>query len=474
MMESRLARWVFLVAVSLLLVDAASAQQNEDQPAKPSVLTPPNSVEAKNGSGEPSQDPPGFLMPNGKRLRVRLAFMAVYGGDSAQAELGFSRQGRIGYATVTLEGELSHRVSYRVALNPIDDTRPLPACGETNYFYPNSPGVFGMGPNVPCNAEGNRRVDLYKYVAVDNLLQQGPLREGYMDLSVTRATRVRFGRFVLPIGLGWEEVGSFTSKDSTRIQRINAEADFGLMMTWAARRGGRRVGGADLATVLGDGHRNADYNYFYFEDPTLSSKATLTTFVSGSFSPLESIEVRGAFKHGFTGSKVERLPTYWASKRRDDAMVVSARYRPIRHASVFGEWARYTWGPTQTSAELLGVDAAPILKRGYYVGMDIGVPLTQHIRLGTTITREELSRDDSLVKWLASQDLYRVSLGKKDRGTIVRLQLVLDENLTIGAYRNLDSTPFPWISGIVPVAGPGAFAGPGTDKWGVVMGLRLQ
>ena len=101
--------------------------------------------------------------------------------------------------------------------------------------------------------------------------------------------------------------------------------------------------------------------------------------------------------------------------------VAGAKVQLHSTLSVFGEYARYVWGPTATSAELLGVDPEPIVKPGYYVGGTFEVPVTSRARAGVTVTREEISRDDSLVKYLAANGLYGVALGKKDRGTIARV-----------------------------------------------------
>jgi hypothetical protein len=225
--------------------------------------------------------------------------------------------------------------------------------------------------------------------------------------------------------------------------------------------------------VLGDGHRNTDYNYFYFADPSLDSKGKLSALGTATYSPVRSVELRGSFKYGVTGSRVERLPSIWATKHNDDAIIASGRYQPVKFASVFGEWARYTWGPTDSAAGVLHIDPAPILKSGYYLGVNAGTTIWHDIRIGTVITREELSRDDSLVKWLASQDLYGVALGKKDRATIIRGHVDLAKGVTVAVFRNLESTPYPWISGISPVVGPLAFSKHSTDKWGLVMRLKV-
>ena len=99
--------------------------------------------------------------------------------------------------------------------------------------------------------------------------------------------------------------------------------------------------------VLGDGNREKDYDWFYFADTSLDSNSALTVIVSA---PRPAASARSicasSYKKGFTGSKVERLPSYWASKRRDDAFVASAKVQLHPMRRVFGEYARYVWGPT--------------------------------------------------------------------------------------------------------------------------------
>jgi len=418
-------------------------------------------------------DSEGFTLPNSRRLHVRLDFMLGFSHDDAQAELGLANQGQVGYAKITFAGQLNDRVSYRVVLNPVMDNQPEAACGEAHYFFPNQPSTISVGPTVACEEDGNQRVDMYKYEGLDPVVQQGPMREAYVRFKLTDSLGLQFGRLILPVGFDWEEMGSFTSKDAPRIQRINAESDFGAVMKWDYRAGARKVLTAYGGVNLGDGHRDLDYNYYYFVDQSLDSKNRLTAFGSAIYAPTTSLEVRGAVKIGVTGSKVERLPNFWAAKRNDDAITVSARYRPVRFVSVFAEGARYTWGLYPSAAGLLNMDQSPINKSGYYLGVDAGAPVWRDRRLSTVITREELSRDDSLVKYLASQDLYDAAMGKKDRSTVVRIHFDVTKQLTIGVYHNWDSTPFPWLSGIDPVTGPGALARHSTDKWGLVTRVRL-
>jgi hypothetical protein len=400
--------------------------------------------------------------------------MAGYGHDQAQFGLGFEKQGRVGYAILDIFGNLNERVSYLFSINPVDETEPLPACGEEGYFYPNSPAFLGsVGPAVPCDPDGNRRVDMYKFIALDVMNQQGPIREAWVSIGLIGSLDFRFGRTVLPMGFGWEEAGSFTAKDATRIQRINAESNFGIMLSWTtSRRGARPLFAAHASGVLGDGNRNRDYDYFYFERGDLDSNSSLTVSGAALFAPNDAIDIRVSGKRGFSGSRVERLPNYWASKRHDHALIVSGRYQPSRHFALFGEGAHYTWGPTRTSAELLNIDPAPIRKNGYYVGGEVSYPLRGSARIGINATREELSRNDSLVKYLVANGTPGVALNEKDRGTVVRFFVELP-NITLAFYRNLDDTPFPFVSGIVPIDGPLDESSP-THKWGIVLRATIE
>jgi len=84
---------------------------------------------------------------------------------------------------------------------------------------------------------------------------------------------------------------------------------------------------------------------------------------------------------------------------------------PVRYARVLGEWARYEWGPTRTSAELLGVDLEPIRKAGYWVTAETSYPFRDDFLLGFSWTGEKVDRADSLVKFMAAKRLYGVSEG---------------------------------------------------------------
>jgi hypothetical protein len=395
--------------------------------------------------------------------------MAGYGNDVAHYDIGNESQGRVGYAIVELSGKISDRFRYRFAFNPVHETQPLPSCGEEHFFYPNVPQSFG--PTVVCDTDGRLRVDDYRFVALDVLHQQGPIREAYMGYkSESGFVSGQFGRFVLPIGFDWEDAGSLTAKDATHIQRINAEANFGVMMTLE-----KSFLTFNVAAFIGEGNRFRDYVYFYSLDSSFDMNSSMSGLASAVMRFGPSIDVRVSQKVGFTGSKVERLPNFYASKRTDRATVGSFRYRPVQHVSLFGEVAWYTWGLTRTSAELLEQpDTRPVHKNGYYVGADASVPITTHARLGATVTREELKRDDALIKFLSLQNLYGVRLGEKERATVARVYVDLGKRVRGGVYVTLLDNPFPWVSGIVPVTGPRAFQGRGNNKWGVVGRFSLD
>ena len=93
-----------------------------------------------------------------------------------------------------------------------------------------------------------------------------------------------------------------------------------------------------------------------------------------------------------SGSKIERLPNFYASKRNDNAIVLSARYRPIQYVSIFAEDARYTWGLMASSATMLGLDPSRIIEslrtlllRIWDMGFDAVRGLWHYLLLGAAI-----------------------------------------------------------------------------------------
>ncbi len=185
------------------------------------------------------------------------------------------------------------------------------------------------------------------------------------------------------------------------------------------------------------------------------------------------LDARVAYKKGFTGSKVERLPSYWASKRNDDALVVSLKVSPTSWVSAFAEYAKYEWGPTLTSGDLVGIpELEPIEKPGYYMGALVEVPVTRRVHLGGSVIREEISRDDSLVQYLTLNKLYGVSMGKKDRDLVVRGFIDIARIINFGFFWMDVSNPFPWASGSWPVSGPVAFTGREQDRYGFLLTVK--
>jgi hypothetical protein len=434
---------------------------------------------------QPQTDPPpadsavnlfGFTFDQSERLRFGGELMVGWSHDGAQAALGFEKQGRVGWAILTVSGRVSDRVRYYVSVNPVSETQSRPACGEPNFFFPNDPNLFaGAGPIVKCDEEdGLKRVDTYNTFSLDYITQQGILREGYLDVSVSNVVSIRGGRFILPIGLAPREVGATSAKDMARITRLNAEANFGAMLAVSKRRDNDRpLFDVAAMAVLGEGNREKDYDWFYFVNTSLDTNSAVTFAASARIAPVNAFELRAAYKKGYTGSKVERLPSYWASKRNDDALVASVSITPASWVSVFGEYAHYRWGPTLTSGELVGIPALePIDKTGYFMGGQINVPVSARVRVGGSVTREELLRDDSLIQYLTLNQLYGVEMGKKDRALIVRGFVDVNRLVNVNFFWMDVSNPFPWVSGSWPVSGPAAFSGRAPDRLGVTVTVR--
>jgi hypothetical protein len=418
----------------------------------------------------------GFTFDQSERLRFGGELMMGWSHDGAQAALGFEKQGRVGWAILSVSGRVSDRVRYFVTVNPVSETRSRPACGEPDFFFPNDPNLFaGTGPIVKCDEEdGLKRVDTYNTFSLDYINQQGILREGYLDVAVSDLVSIRGGRFILPIGLAPRDVGATSAKDMTRITRLNAEANFGAMVAVSKRRASDRpLFDAALMAVLGEGNREKDYDWFYFVNTSLDTNSAITVVASARIAPVNALEIRAAYKKGYTGSKVERLPNYWASKRNDDALVGSVKIMPASWLSVFGEYAHYRWGPTLTSGELVGIPALePIDKTGYYMGGQLNVPVSSRVRVGGSITREELLRDDSLIQYLSLNQLYGVEMGKKDRALIARGFIDVNQLVNVSFFWVDVSNPYPWVSGSWPVTGPAAFTGRAPDRVGVTVTVR--
>ena len=135
-------------------------------------------------AGADEQDTPGLTLPETTRLRIRVSLMAGYIHDAATAALGFENQGRLGYGIIGLFGDVSQKLSYVFEINPVNEGQPLPACAEEGFFYTNTPQPFG--PQVACEPDGRLHVDDYRFVALDPMNQQGPVRQAYLQLSERR------------------------------------------------------------------------------------------------------------------------------------------------------------------------------------------------------------------------------------------------------------------------------------------------
>ena len=68
------------------------------------------------------------------------------------------------------------------------------------------------------------------------------IRRALVDIhTASKSAGIYFGRFIVPLGFGWQEMGSWTTQDATLIQRLNAEASFGAGLYGVVRRQGRDV-----------------------------------------------------------------------------------------------------------------------------------------------------------------------------------------------------------------------------------------
>jgi hypothetical protein len=420
----------------------------------------------------------GRRVPQSDQLRLGVDFMAGYGNDSANRALGFEKQGRIGYVVFTANGKVGRRLSYTLAINPVNETQPLPGCGEATFFYPNVPTMlYGSDTTISCDSKfGSRRVDAYRGIALDVVPQQGPIREAYLDAQVTSRLRVRFGRMRLPIGFAWDESGAFTAKDTPKIQRINAQASFGTMFSYiqpAANRT-RPLFSLHAAATLGDSNRWFDYDYIYFEDGAFETNSDVTALVAGSVSPLPWIELRASYQYGATGSKVERRPSYWASKRNDQMTMVGIAIQPVKQVRLIAERAEYVWGPTPTSAEMLGLDPRAIHKNGSYFTAEVVQPVRASLAVGASLSVERVDRNDSLVKFMVSRGDMNVTPYASDRMSVVRAFVDVNAELRLGVYYTREENPFPWLSGITPVEGDRAFSSANTNKWGFITRISVR
>ena len=424
-----------------------------------------------------SQDasPPTAAVPNTERMRVRFDVLGASYWDYSQAPLGHEAQGRIGWAIIGISGSLNPYVSYSAELNPADDAaEPEPACGESGFFYPNVPDP--VGPKVACVPDGRNRVDLYRFVGLDPITQQKSVRTAVIDMHRPGGNvGMKAGRFILPLGFGWRELGSWTNEDAPLIQRLNANATFGAEFYARIRHKNETLARVEAGVVRGDGNRSVEYSYSAFVAPDEDTNSGMTGIGRLIFTPTRAVDVRLSAKYGYSGSKIEIYPTFYLQKRNDKATIGSIEVRPNRYVRGFGEYARYVSGLPDTSAELIGLKPEKVIKRGYYVGGEATIPLARQWEAHVGVTREDLSRNDSLVWYLKQKGLYRARLGERVRSTIVRWSVQPMPGVEIGAFWNKIDNPFLWLSGIVPVAGDRAYVTRGEDraKYGIVFRVEV-
>lgn len=418
--------------------------------------------------------PTSVAVPN-SRLRVRFDLLGAGYWNHSQAPLGHEAQGRIGWAIIGLSGTINRFITFDAQVNPVDDSAtPKPACGEPDSFYPNVPDV--IGPPVTCDPNGRNRVDLYRFIGLDPLTQQSGVRTAQIDVHHSSgAFGVRAGRLLHPLGFAWYELGSWTNEDAPFIQRLNAAASFGVELYAQAKRQDRVILRAEYAQLRGDTNRNVEYSYSGFVAADEDTNSGATGMGRVRFTPTSALDVRVSGKYGFSGSKVESYPSFYLSKRNDIATVGSVAYRLNKRLRAFGEVARFGSGLPDTSADLLGLPHATVTKAGYYVGGEGTVPLPRGWTAVASATYEDISRNDSLVWYMEQLGRYNVHLGEHVTSTILRWAIRPAPGVELGAYWNRQQNPYPWLSGIVPVAGPRAYRIVDEDrpKYGFVFRIHV-
>ena len=93
------------------------------------------------------------------------------------------------------------------------------------------------------------------------------------------------------------------------------------------------------------------------------------------------------------------------------------------------------------------------------------------MRVGVSGVREELSRDDSMIQYLALNRLYRVEMGRNDRQRALRAFVDVGFGRVSLFWVDV-SPPFPWFSAMWPVSGPTAYTGRRPDRVGINFSVR--
>jgi hypothetical protein len=467
----------FVMLLAAVIWDAVpvTAQGPEVPPSEPVQVepkTPPSPpVSTGEGSGQPDADVPSPSLTLGEHkvfFGVDLSFADVL-DNSLRAAMGREVQIKVAFVNVSVHGDINQYLSYVVIANPANDgvvPKPyIPQPGDRRtFFFPNQP----EGRGAVSDPSGLYKVDDYKHPGLDPILQQGTLRVAYVDAHTAgKHVGVAVGRNYVPLGLMLSELTWFTAKDLTHIQRINAQADNGATVYVDVPRA--RV---DLALITGAGNPYHDYAYFDFTDPTEDKNSAIGAAITGRVRSSRA-ELGVTVKRNYLNSRIEDSTTLQLSKHNDNALVLFGKVQPHPSVRLFAEYARLTWGMTSSSAALLSGPKvkSPVIKNGGYVGADISTPVTRFGKWGITLTREELRRDDALVAWAAANQLFGVRLGKKERSAIVKIYGTFGP-LTAFFFLNHLSNPYPELSAIKAIAGPGTDAAISNAKRG--LGLRLR
>jgi hypothetical protein len=454
-----------VVPVTAQLVPPESAQA---QPEAPPPLPPVNSGET---SGQPDADIPTSYVTLGNHkvfFGVDFSFAGVM-DESLRAAMGRELQIKAAFVNLSAYGEINRHLSYVVTANPANDgvvPKPyLPQAGDRRtFFFPNQP----EGRGAVSDPSGLYKVDDYKHPGLDPILQQGALRVAYVDAHTAgKRFGIAAGRNYVPQGLMLSELVWFTAKDLTHIQRINAQADNGATGYFDLPR--LRI---DLALTAGSGNPYHDYAYFDFTDPTEGKNSAIGVVITGRVRSRRA-ELGATVRRNYLNSRIEDSTTLQLSKHNDNALVLFGKVQPNTYVRLFGEYGRFTWGMTASSAALLKGPKVktPIIKNGGYFGADISTSVTRFGKWGVTITREELRRDDALVAWAAANQLFGVRLGTKERSATIKIYGTFGP-LTAWFFFNDLFNPYPELSAIKPIAGPGADVVVSNAKKGI--GLRLK
>jgi hypothetical protein len=422
---------------------------------------------------DPPPDSTPSLTWHGERIYFGLDLsLASVQDESLRESMGREHQVKLAFAIFTAYGDLGDHISYRIEANPVDDDvvpRPyIPSLEDRRtYFFPNQPDFPGSR-GVSSDPEGLYKVDDYQHTGLDPIIQQGALRVGWVDIhDAARRFGIRGGRFYVNQGMGVNDLVWFTAKDLTHMQRVNFQADNGLLLYYDTGRIR-----AEVSAITGNANPYHDYGYFDFTDPSEDKNSAL-----GAVGALRATFGRSfagvSYRKNFINSKIEDTASIQLSKHTDDALVVFGRWEPKEFVRVFGEYAHYTWGVTPSSAEILPGPPikTPVPKPGFYIGTDLFAPRTGWARLGLTIMHERISRDDALVAWAAAHSLFGVTLGETQTSTIVKAHANLLEHVTAFFFYNDLSNPFPELSAIKAISGPGSDRVVENYKYG--LGLRF-